>query len=259
MNSSAAGTDAFFVLSLKHKRMQHLPIYIYLTFGITVLLSIGLIYRAANYSKTFLSALLVYIAIQLLLGVSGFYNQPSSGTTRFPLLVVLPMLFLLSRVVTHSGRAFLNGLDLPTLTLLHMIRIPVEVVLFWLFVHKAVPEAMTFHGRNFDIFSGITAPFIYYFGFVKRKISKAVMITWNLICLILLINVVSNAFLSLPARYQQFGFEQPNIALGYFPFLLLPAFLVPMVLLSMVASIVQLISKQSPLSASTESRNIYQQ
>ena len=229
--------------------MQHLPIYIYLVFGATVLLSIGLFFKATHYSRILLYGLLGYIAIQLLLGVLGFYNNPGAGTTRFPFLIILPMLFLLSRVITRDGRTFLNGLDLPTLTLLHIIRIPVELVLFWLFVHQAVPEAMTFHGRNFDIFSGITAPFIYYFAFIKRKISKVLIIIWNLVCLILLLNVVSSAFLSLPARYEHFGFEQPNIALGYFPFLLLPALLVPMVVLSTVATILQLVSRHSTFSA----------
>jgi hypothetical protein len=129
------------------------------------------------------------------------------------------------------------------LTLLHVIRIPVELVLFWLFVRHTVPEAMTFHGRNFDILSGISAPFIYYFGFVKKRLSNKVIIAWNLICLALLLNVVSAAVLSLPDRFAQFGFEQPNIALGYFPFVLLPAGLVPLVMLSTVAAIKQLLKK----------------
>lgn len=187
--------------------------------------------------------MLGYIAIHSLLGVYGFYNSPNTSTACFPLLVILPVLFLLSRFVTPNGRAFLDKLDLPMLTLFHMIRIPVEFVLFWLFVHQAIPEAMTFHGRNFDILSGITAPFIYYFGFVKRKMGKLIIIAWNIICLILLLNVVSSAILSLPARFQQFGFEQPNTALGYFPFLLLPSLLVPMVLLSTFAAIRQLLKK----------------
>jgi hypothetical protein len=218
--------------------MQNLPISIYLTFGATVLVSIGFLYKATNYSKSFLSGLLGYLIIQSVLAISGFYQH---STARFPLLFAPPLLFLLSRFVTKEGRAFLDSLDLPALTLLHIIRIPVELVLFGLFIHQAVPGAMTFHGRNFDILSGITAPFIYYFGFVKKSIGKTVIIAWNIICLVLLLNVVSSAILSLPASYRQFGFEQPNIALGYFPFILLPAFLVPMVLLATSAAIKQLL------------------
>src|SRR6218665_1329415 len=120
--------------------MEHLPIYVYLTFGATVLLAIALFYKATNYSKSFLIGLLAWIVIQSLLGLSGFYNDPDTGTARFPLLVVPPLLFLLSRFLTESGRAFLDGLNLRTLTLFHIIRVPVEFVLFWLFVNHAIPE-----------------------------------------------------------------------------------------------------------------------
>ncbi|MCZ4501165.1 MAG: hypothetical protein JWQ74_3722, partial [Marmoricola sp.] len=77
---------------------------------------------------------------------------------------------------TKKGQAFIDGLDIRTLTLFHIIRLPVELTLFWLFMHKGVPELMTFEGRNFDILSGITAPVMYYFVFVKMKLSKTMLL-----------------------------------------------------------------------------------
>ncbi|GAB3758880.1 hypothetical protein [Spirosoma pomorum] len=224
--------------------MLQLPIYVYLTFAATVLLAIGLFYKATKQSTPFMLILLAWIGVQSLLALTGFYTNPATLTIRFPLLIVPPLLFLLSRFLTKKGRAFLDELDLPTLTLFHIIRIPVELVLFWLFVGQHVPEAMTFHGRNFDIFSGLSAPVIYYFSFVKKALSPQVIIIWNLVCLALLLNVVSAALLSLPARYIRFGFEQPNLALGYFPFVLLPSVLVPLVLLSTAAAVRQLLKKR---------------
>ncbi|WP_316825553.1 hypothetical protein [Pedobacter miscanthi] len=225
--------------------MEHLPIYVYLTFGATAIFAIWLFYRATNYAKSFFIGLVIWIIFQSTLSISGFYSDPNTVTMRFPLLILPPLLFLISRLITKKGRAFLDGLDLPSLTIFHVIRIPVELVLFWLFLNKGVPEAMTFHGRNFDILSGISAPFIYYFGLVKKRLNKWIIILWNLICLALLLNVVSSAILSLPARFAQFGFEQPNVALGFFPFILLPAVLVPLVMLSTVAAIMQLLKNDS--------------
>jgi len=223
--------------------MEHLPIYVYLTFGVTAILAIWLFYRATNQSKTFLTGLLLWIIFQSGLAIGGFYSSHDTLTQRFPFLIVPPLLYLIYQLLTKKGKAFLDGLNLPALTLFHVIRIPVELVLFWLFLNKCVPEAMTFHGRNFDIFSGISAPLIYYYGFVKKSLNNWVIIAWNLICLALLLNVVSSAILSLPGRFVQFDFEQPNIALGYFPFVLLPSVLVPLVLLSTVASLRQLLKK----------------
>lgn len=217
--------------------MQNLPFYVYLVFGATVLIAIWLIYKASNYSKPFLIAIIAWIGVQSFLGVMGFYNNPNNMTSRFPLLILPTLLLLFITFITKDGRKFIDRLNLEALTIFHFIRIPVEIILFWLCIHKSIPEAMTFKGRNFDIFSGISAPFFYYFGFIKKKISKSFIITWNFICLLLLLNVVANALLSLPDRYQLFGFEVPNIALGYFPFLLLPACLVPLVIFSTLASI----------------------
>jgi hypothetical protein len=146
---------------------------------------------------------------------------------------------------TKNGRKFIDSLPLQTLTWLHTIRVPVEIVLFLLFVHKAIPQLMTFEGRNFDIFAGITAPLIAWYGFKKNQLSPTILITWNIICLVLVLNITIHAVLSLPAPFQQLAFEQPNIAVLYFPYNWLPAFVVPVVIFSHLAAIRQLIIKNS--------------
>ena len=69
------------------------------------------------------------------------------------------------------------------------------------------------------------------------------ILLWNFIALVLLINIVVNAVLSAPFPFQQFAFDQPNIAVLYFPFVLLPAFIVPIVLFGHLVSIRQLVRK----------------
>ena len=225
--------------------METLPLYVGATFSITTLLAIWIFSRAAHCSKPLLFLLLALIVIQSSLGLWGFYSNVNLVTARFPLLVFPLMVFFISLFITRGGKAFIDSLDIKTLTLLHAIRIPVEIVLLWLFLHHTIPQAMTFEGSNFDILSGLSAPLVYYFGFIKKQLNRMVMIIWNIVCILLLLNVVSNAVLSLPGRFQNFGFEQSNIAVGYFPFLLLPAILVPMVLFANAASIRQLILKKN--------------
>ncbi len=101
--------------------------------------------------------MLVWILIQSALGIPEFYTDPNSMTMRFPLLLLPPLIFIVACFFTKKGKAFIDGLPAGTLTVFHTIRIPVELVLFWLFVNKSIPEAMTFDGRNFDIISGLTA------------------------------------------------------------------------------------------------------
>jgi len=203
--------------------MEDLPFYVSLVFGITVLVALYIFYQAANHSRKFLTIIFIWIFMQSVAGILGFYRDESTIPPRFSLLVLPPLLMILLLFLTDKGKNFIESLSLKTLILFHVIRIPVELVLFWLFLHKTVPELMTFEGRNFDIFSGISAPIIYYFGFVKKNLSMKIVLIWNFICLGLLLNVVSTAVLSLPTKFQQFAFEQPNIALLEFPFVLLPA------------------------------------
>jgi len=100
---------------------------------------------------------------------------------------------------------------------------------------------MTFEGQNFDILSGLTAPIIFYVGFIKKRIGRKAMLVWNFLCLGLLINIVVIAVLSAPFPFQKLAFDQPNIAVLYFPFVWLPCCIVPLVLFSHVATIRQLL------------------
>jgi hypothetical protein len=130
---------------------------------------------------------------------------------------------------------------MATLTILHTIRIGVEIVLFGLFLYKAVPGLMTFEGRNMDIISGLSAPIVYYFGYKKAKLPSAVILGWNLLCLAILLFTVINAILSAPTPLQQLAFDQPMIAILYFPFVWLPGIVVPLVILSHLSAIRQLV------------------
>jgi len=160
---------------------------------------------------------------------------------RFGLLLLPPVVLIIAIFFTAKGMLFIDGFDVKTLTLLHVVRIPVELTLYWLFAHKAAPQLMTFEGRNFDILCGLTAPIIWYFGYIKHVLHKNVLIAWNIICLLLLANIVVTAVLAAPFPFQRFAFNQPNIALFYFPFVWLPAFIVPAALLAHLISLRRLV------------------
>lgn len=231
--------------------MPPVPTYVSITFGLTTLLTlVGLYWTIWQSSREttrkkalpILLGLTGWLALQAVLTTRGVYN---SETTSVPpklfLFGILPaMLLIVSLSVTASGRRFMNSLPLANITYLNTVRILVELVLFWLFLNQAVPQLITFEGRNFDVLSGLTAPFVAYIGLTKGKLSRAVILAWNLICLGLLGNVVVYALLSAPSPLQQFAFDQPNLAITNFPFSWLPTFLVPVVVFGHVVSIRQL-------------------
>jgi len=221
--------------------METLPFYVPLVFGLTVLLALFLFYRATHSSKAFLVLLSIWIGIQTVLSLVGFYQVTDSFPPRFPFLLVPPVIIMVVLFNTKWGKLFIDSLDIKLLTLFHLVRIPVEIVLFWLFVHGAVPQLMTFEGRNFDILSGLSAPVVYYYGFIQKRLNRTVLIGWNVACLVLVLNVATHGLLSAPTPLQQLAFEQPNIAILYFPFVLLPAVLVPLVIFAHLVSLRQLL------------------
>ena len=223
--------------------MEHLPFYIPLTMGLSTFLCVYFLAKASSkYTTRILIIATIWLVLQALIGLSGFYIDTQAMPPRFLLAIAPPLLLIISLFATKSGRRFIDSLNIKTLTLLHIVRIPVELVLFWLFLYKKVPEIMTFEGQNFDIISGITAPFVYYF-FLKGRIGTGIMLMWNFLCLMLLVNIVSTAILSAPFPFQQFGFEQPNVAVLYFPFIWLPCCIVPIVLFSHLVAIKKLMGE----------------
>ena len=146
--------------------MEHIPPYIPIVFGLTVLAGSWLFAKATHDNRAFLVVITAWIAFQSVMGLTGFYAATTPGPPQFPLLLLPPMLTIMALMSTARGKAFVNRLDIRTLALFHLVRIPVEIVLLWLFTYKAIPQLMTFEGRNFDIFSGLSAPLVYYFGFL---------------------------------------------------------------------------------------------
>lgn len=212
--------------------MENIPLYINILFILITFLTLFFFFKATHYSRRVMLVVLVWLTLVTLPSLNDFFVVTHTLPPRFAFLVIPPMLLISALFITTRGKQFLNGLDLKTLTLLHVVRIPVELVLHLLYQYKAVPELMTFEGRNFDILSGLTAPLIYYFGFVKGKLNDRWILVWNIACLLLLINIVGHAFLSVPSPFQQLAFSQPNKAVLYFPFVWLPACIVPLVLFS---------------------------
>ncbi|MFK7899125.1 MAG: hypothetical protein AB8B61_00060 [Cyclobacteriaceae bacterium] len=224
--------------------INSLPFYIPAVFIFTSFLTVFLFLRAVHFSKIVIFVCLGILLINGSLAYSGFYLNTTSMPPRFILVIIPTVIIIVFTLNSKWGNAFIQQVDLPRLTLVHVIRIPVEIVLYWLFLEKAVPELMTFAGRNFDILAGLTAPFIYYFSFIAKNKSKKLLLVWNIVGTGLLINIIVHAILSAPLPLQQLAFDQPNIALMYFPFVWLPAIVAPIPLFSHVITIKRLITEK---------------
>jgi len=223
--------------------LPNLPAYISIVFILTVILTLFFLWKASS-SKTAIIVALSWLAIQGVLSYKGFYLNTSGTPPRIALAVLPPLGLIILLLITQRGKKFIRRLDLRTLHLLHIVRIPTELCLYWLSLRKAVPELMTFAGNNFDIITGITVPILYVTCFKRRAVrSVNLLFGWNIIGLVMLGSIVVNGILSLPTEFQQLAFEQPNIAVLYFPFVWLPCFIVMVVFFSHLVMIKRLMER----------------
>jgi hypothetical protein len=221
-----------------------LPSYLIITFLAALVLTYQLFIRAVKNKLIPGIIILVWLSITGFLAWYGFFADNTGTPPAFTLAAAPAFILIVSLFITKKGKLFLDELDIKKLTLVHIVRIPVELNLYWLAAHKAVPELMTFAGKNFDILAGISAPIMYFLCFDGNRVkSRRLLLAWNFICLGLLLNIVIHAVLSAPFSFQQFAFDQPNIAVLFFPFTWLPSFIVMVVLLSHLATIRQLIQQ----------------
>ena len=209
--------------------MDGVPTFIAFAF-VAIVLSTAVGFYLALRSRMFLLVTCTWIVVQTALGLSGAFQNTSVLPPRIMLLGMLPALVLVGAFAFSGwGLRCARDIDLRWLTLCHSIRVFVELVLVALYHHGTMSVLVTFHGLNFDILTGITAPVMAILLFKDGKLKQTrYLLFWNVVCLFLLLVVIITAVLSTPSPLQQWSIDQPNIAILYWPFCLLPAFVAPM-------------------------------
>jgi hypothetical protein len=140
--------------------------------------------------------------------------------------VLLVFIFAYSRV----GKVVAAGVSLPWLIGYQGFRIAVELLLHRAHNEGLMPVQMSYLGLNFDVLSGLSAVAVA-IGVAKGRIPRWGVYVWNTASLMLLLNIVTIAILSMPSPLRVFMNEPANVWVAYWPFVWLPTFLVPAALL----------------------------
>lgn len=119
-----------------------------------------------------------------------------------------------------------------------VFRIPMELILYGLFTAGHVHQRLTFAGSNFDIVTGVLALGVGYL-MHKGRASRALVLAFNGVGLLLLFAIVGMAILSAPTPMLYFDDEPLNRIVFHLPFVWLPGFVVPVALLGHLLSIRQ--------------------
>ncbi|MEO6757941.1 MAG: hypothetical protein ABIO24_00700 [Saprospiraceae bacterium] len=226
--------------------MLDLPLYIPITFILATATAVYCFYRASQ-SRIFLLITLVWLSLQAILAWSEFYLNEKTIPPHIPLAlapVILPMLAIFR---FKKGQKFLDELDLRWLTLLHTARLPMDMVLFWMFQAQFVPRKITFAGWSYDILIGITAPLIAWLALGPKGVLKRpkLLLAWNLVGLCMLLILATLALASIPTELQRLSFHRPLVGILYFPYIWMPSGIFPLIFIAQLVALRRLSWKKN--------------
>lgn len=171
-------------------------------------------------------ALSCWLILTAVLSLSDFYRDFTAIPPRF-LTAVLPNVIAIFWLLFSKRTArLIAAIPQQWIVMLQVFRVVVEIEFYFLLINNAMPAIMTFEGRNFDIFVGLSAPIIGWL-ITKNKIGKRGLIVWNWAGILILASVIAHGILSVPSRFQMLITEPPNTFMTHIPFIWLPAFLAP--------------------------------
>jgi hypothetical protein len=155
------------------------------------------------------------------LGVIRFERDFPNALLVFPAVGALGFSIGLSSV----GRRLAAGAPLALLVGLQGFRLPLELAMHQAAVEGVMPVQMSYSGNNFDIVTGATAlllaPVI-----ARGRAPKWLIFGWNVLGVLLLLNILAVAALSTPTVLRRFHDEPANVFVEQFPFIWLPTVLV---------------------------------
>ncbi|MBL8020869.1 MAG: hypothetical protein JNM27_14460 [Leptospirales bacterium] len=232
-----------------------LQVYIVLAGVITAALLAAIVLRAGKRAGVSASASRIAILAGVYLLVTGllaylgalanFDSTPPRGALFFP--VCIAGIVLLCR--SDAFAKLLARIPMQTILEMQTFRFLAELLIFWLILEGAMPETMSFTGRNFDILVPLTAPLISFFLFrrpiVSQPVARLIGVVWNLAGMGILSVTVFTGIFSLPMPGRLF-FDGISTAIIFsFPFHILPTYWVPLAFSLHVFSLLKLWRERS--------------
>jgi hypothetical protein len=173
---------------------------------------------------TIASALLflMILTCTLALGASGFLKR--FELMPLPILVLFALILSSSAYIARSrfGDMLVKHTPLTWLVGFHAFRILAEMTILSGFHEGVAPRALSFHGANFDIVTGLTAIPV---AMLANKHPKLVW-WWNSMALAFLVVIAFIAMTSMPVPFRVFTAEPGNQWVTRLPYTLLPGVLV---------------------------------
>ena len=200
--------------------------------GITALalvaagLSVALIWRVGR-SAAMIAALVVALLIVVEYGLAsgGVLRQWARRPPPLLLAAAVPNLLALAVALSGVGRRIAASTSFAAIIGVQTFRFPLELLMHRAATIGLMPVQMSYSGRNFDITTGLLAIPIALLA-LRPHPPRGLIVVWNVLGTVLLINVVTVAVASTPI-FAAFGPDRLNTWVADPPYVFLPTVLVP--------------------------------
>ncbi len=219
---------------------------------VVAVLGIAGVVLVGTRSRVIRAVLVGWFGAVFFLGAAGaFEGQPETRVPAIAFAVALPIVVgavLLAR--SESFRRLVDVVPLPTLVGVQVYRV-IGVMFLVAFAQDRLPAEFALPAGIGDVAVGLTAPLVAYGLVRRRRWSRPAALTWNVFGIADLVVAVATGFLTSPSAYQQLAFDEPNQLIVQFPFVLVPAFAVPVSILLHVFALRRLtVAAQAPSTTS---------
>ena len=187
------------------------------------------IFKPEDRIRLFFISLILVTGWFILIGVlslTGVFADFSQLPPRPAFLIILPLPFVIWFSFTKTFRRLAIVTPRSWLINIQTFRFAVEIILWLMLIAGQIPVQMTFEGNNFDILVGLTAIPFSYWCFRKGRNNVKLAVIWNIAGILLLLNILTVAILSMPTPLRYFMNEPANTIVGEFPYTYLPGVLV---------------------------------
>ena len=234
----------------------NIPFYIDVVLYIIVAVIIGFVFYSLKFSLTAINAdsskkkkyyaltgvlITGWLITSALVALNGTLHDFISTPPKLMIIVIPPVLAISYLSSSTRVNALIKEIPSSWLVYIQSFRILMELLLWLVFIRNVIPVQMTFEGVNYDILTGLSAPLIGYYCLRVNKWPRITAVLWNMAGLLLVSNIFIVAMLSTPGPMRQFFNEPANTAVAYFPFVWVPAFVVPFAYMMHILSLKQIL------------------
>lgn len=155
--------------------------------------------------------------------VTGPDETPLIQFALFPPIIVGLVLLL----GTARGRAVVAAVPQSWLIAVQVYR-ALGAMFLILWAHGSMPGEFAIPAGIGDIVVGVSAPFVAWLNAKGSPHAEGVTRAWNIFGILDLVIAVGTGFLTSPSTMQMLAVDQPNLLITAYPWVMVPAFLVPM-------------------------------